>query len=272
MLAKVITFGGTREAALSRIVAALDGADIRGVVTNLAFLSALLSHPQVRANRIDTGFIERHLKELTTGGGQISHADLGAAVAAVLARDAAQHDRNSPWSQGGWMPGGERRRTFVFRDGEGREHNAVLSYGRDGMTFGYGSQQHAFAFRDNGHGAVDSFINGTKTRAIALWDERGLYLRTPSGRFELSLADPFGVDDDEHAGQDRIVAPLPGTVVALLAEEGAQLDKGAPVLTLEVMKMEQTLRAPFAGVLKRMKCKVGDIVQEGVELAEIEPS
>jgi 3-methylcrotonyl-CoA carboxylase alpha subunit len=43
-------------------------------------------------------------------------------------------------------------------------------------------------------------------------------------------------------------------------------------LTLEVMKMEQTLRAPFAGVLKKIKCKVGDIVQEGVELAEIEPS
>jgi 3-methylcrotonyl-CoA carboxylase alpha subunit len=270
MLAKVITFGGTREAALSRIVAALDGADIRGVVTNLAFLSALLSHPQVRANRIDTGFIERHLKELTAPAGHLGRADIGAAVAAVLARDAAQHDPRSPWSRGGWVPGGERRRALVFRDGEGGEHSAVLSYGHGGMTCGVGSEQHPFAFRHNGNGVVDSFLNGVKTRAVALWDERGLYLRTPSGRFELSLADPFGVDDDEHAGQDRIVAPLPGTVVALLAEEGARLDKGAPVLTLEVMKMEQTLRAPFAGTLKRLKCKVGDIVQEGVELAEIE--
>ena len=60
--------------------------------------------------------------------------------------------------------------------------------------------------------------------------------------------------------------------VALLAEVGATLEKGAPILTLEVMKMEQTLRAPFAGVLKAIKCKVGDIVQEGVELAEIEPA
>ena len=68
------------------------------------------------------------------------------------------------------------------------------------------------------------------------------------------------------------MAPLPGTVVALLAEQGAMLEKGAEILTLEVMKMEQTLRAPFAGVLKLLKCKVGDIVQEGVELAEIEPS
>ena len=76
---------------------------------------------------------------------------------------------------------------------------------------------------------------------------------------------------EEQVGEDKIVAPLPGTVVALLAEVGASLEKGAPILTLEVMKMEQTLRAPFAGVLKVIRCKVGDIVQEGVELAEVEP-
>ena len=70
---------------------------------------------------------------------------------------------------------------------------------------------------------------------------------------------------------DTALGDLLGTVVALLAEEGATLEKGAPILTLEVMKMEQTLRAPFAGVLKAIRCKVGDIVQEGVELAEVEP-
>jgi 3-methylcrotonyl-CoA carboxylase alpha subunit len=83
--------------------------------------------------------------------------------------------------------------------------------------------------------------------------------------------DPFGGETEEHIGEDKIVAPLPGTVVAILAQEGEKLEKGAAILTLEVMKMEQTLRAPFAGVLKAVKCNVGDIVQEGVELAEVEP-
>ena len=87
-----------------------------------------------------------------------------------------------------------------------------------------------------------------------------LYLRTRNGRFDLHWVDPFGGDDEEQVGDDKIVAPLPGTVVALLAEVGATLEKGAPILTLEVMKMEQTLRAPFAGVLSAIKCKVGDIV------------
>jgi 3-methylcrotonyl-CoA carboxylase alpha subunit len=57
----------------------------------------------------------------------------------------------------------------------------------------------------------------------------------------------------------------------VLVEVGATVEKGAAILTLEVMKMEQTLRAPFAGIVKELKCKVGDIVQEGVELAVIEP-
>ena len=111
-----------------------------------------------------------------------------------------------------------------------------------------------------------------KSHVHAVVEGQELYLRTRNGRFELHWVDPFGGETEEQVGDDRIVAPLPGTVVALLAEEGATLEKGAPILTLEVMKMEQTLRAPFAGVLKKIKCKVGDIVQEGVELAEVEPS
>jgi 3-methylcrotonyl-CoA carboxylase alpha subunit len=73
-------------------------------------------------------------------------------------------------------------------------------------------------------------------------------------------------------GSDRIVAPLPGTVVAVLAKEGDALEKGAALITLEVMKMEQTLRAPFACKLVKLKCAAGDSVQEGVELAELEPA
>ncbi|MDQ8730131.1 acetyl-CoA carboxylase biotin carboxylase subunit [Bradyrhizobium sp. LHD-71] len=270
MLAKMIAYGESRDAALDRIVAALDRSDIRGVVTNVSFLSALLSHADVRSNHVDTAFIERHLKELSGPSLKIGSSEIGAAVAAVLARETALHDKGSPWNKPGWMPGGERHRKLTFRDGEGRDHGATLGYGGNGMRLEVADATFAFEVHSRGDGIVDSFLNGTKTRAIALWDDRSLYLRTPNGRFELSLVDPFGVDEDEHAGEDRIVAPLPGTVVALLAEEGALLEKGAPVLTLEVMKMEQTLRAPFAGTLKTLKCKVGDIVQEGVELAEIE--
>ena len=119
---------------------------------------------------------------------------------------------------------------------------------------------------------IDIRLDGVKSQVFAVVEGHELYLRTRNGRFDLHWVDPFGGETEEQTGDDRIVAPLPGTVVAVLAEVGAKLEKGAPILTLEVMKMEQTLRAPFAGMLKAIKCKVGDIVQEGVELAEIEPA
>jgi 3-methylcrotonyl-CoA carboxylase alpha subunit len=147
-----------------------------------------------------------------------------------------------------------------------------LQYGNGPATLSIGGRDFAFAFSSTEDGGFDLTLDGMKTHIVAVIEGRELYLRTRHGRFDLHWVDPFGGDDEEQVGEDKIVAPLPGTVVALLAEVGATLEKGAPILTLEVMKMEQTLRAPFAGVLKVIKCKVGDIVQEGVELAEIEPT
>eukprot|EP01035_Chromulina_nebulosa_P054136 gene54136-74109_t len=58
MLAKVIAWAPTRDAAINRLNRGLEETDIRGIVTNTPFLSALVTHPHVRANTIDTGFIE----------------------------------------------------------------------------------------------------------------------------------------------------------------------------------------------------------------------
>src|SRR5438034_1129155 len=72
------------------------------------------------------------------------------------------------------------------------------------------------------------------------------------------------------AAAERIVAPMPGTVTRILAQPGAGLRRGAPLIVLEAMKMEHTLRAPADGRVKALKCAVGDFVQEGTELADFE--
>jgi len=274
MLAKVIAWAPTRQGAIDRLNRGLEETDVRGIVTNIPFLSALVTHPAVRANRIDTGFIERELKTLTPAQAAAGDLELGAAVAAILAEEAkaASGEEHSPWQTFGWMPVGRRQRVFVFRSGPGSEHKVTLHYGNGPATVSTGSGEIALAWFASSGGVLDVTLDGVKSRAAAVVEGHELYLRTHNGRFELHWVDPFGGETEEQTGEDKIVAPLPGTVVALLAEEGATLEKGAPILTLEVMKMEQTLRAPFAGVLKVIKCKVGDIVQEGVELAEVEPA
>jgi 3-methylcrotonyl-CoA carboxylase alpha subunit len=273
MLAKVIAWAPTRQAAIERLNRGLQETDVRGIVTNIPFLSALVTHPDVAANTIDTGFIERELKTLTPAPPAAGDLELCAAVAAILGeeRRGAQAEARSPWQTSGWMPVGRRQRVFAFRHGHDAEQKVTLSYGRGPSTISIGEREFAFASTETGEGSFDLTLDGMKSRVVAVIEGHELYLRTRNGRFDLHWVDPFGGESEEQAGEDRIVAPLPGTVVALLAEQGAKLEKGAPILTLEVMKMEQTLRAPFAGVLKAIKCKVGDIVQEGAELAEVEP-
>ena len=274
MLAKVIAWAPTRDAAIDRLDRGLQGTDIRGITTNIPFLSALVTHPQVRANAIDTGFIERELKNLTPEPADPGDLELCAAVAAIVGEEeqAAQVDAHSPWRISGWMPVGRRHRVFAFRHGKAIERTVMLHYGSGPATLSIDGRKFAFTSSTAEEGGFDLTLDGTRSRVVAVVDGHELYIRTHNGRFDLHWVDPFGGDDEDQLGDDRIVAPLPGTVVALLAEEGATLEKGAAILTLEVMKMEQTLRAPFAGMLKVIKCKVGDIVQEGVELAQMEPS
>jgi len=273
MLAKVIAWAPTRDAAIERLNRGLEESDVRGIVTNIPFLSALVTHPDVRANAIDTGFIERELKKLTPASRAPGNLELCAAVAAIVGEEAraARTEAHSPWRTAGWMPVGRRQRVFTFRDGQGTEQKVSLKYGNGPATLSIAEREFAFTSSPVVDGGFDLTLDGMKSHIIAVVEGHELYLRTRNGRFDLHWVDPFGGDDEEHVGEDKITAPLPGTVVALLAEEGATLEKGAAILTLEVMKMEQTLRAPFAGVLKLIKCKVGDIVQEGVELAEVEP-
>jgi 3-methylcrotonyl-CoA carboxylase alpha subunit len=273
MLAKVIAWAPTRDAAIERLNRGLEDTDVRGIVTNIPFLSELVTHPDVRANAIDTGFIERELKNLTPVSRASGDLELCAAVAAILRdeAEAARAETPSPWRTAGWMPVGRRRRVFTFRHGHGPEQEVSLKYGNGPATLSIGELELAFTYSSTEDGGFDLTLDGMKSHVVAVIEGHELYLRTRNGRFDLHWVDPFGGDDEEQVGENKIVAPLPGTVVALLAEEGATLEKGAPILTLEVMKMEQTLRAPFAGVLRLIKCKVGDIVQEGVELAEVEP-
>ena len=277
MLAKVIAWSPTREGAIDRLNRALEETDVRGIVTNIPFLAALVTHKDVRANRIDTGFIERELKALTPEASAPGDLELAGAVAAILNAEAraAKSEANSPWQTFGWMPVGRRRRVFSFRQGHGAEQKVTLQYGGGLLAVSLAHRENPFVISVTpygGGGYFDLTLDGVKSRIAAVIEGHELYLRTRNGRFELHWVDPFGGESEEQTGEDKIVAPLPGTVVAVLAEVGAKLEKGAAILTLEVMKMEQTLRAPFAGTLKAIKCKVGDIVQEGVELAELEPA
>jgi len=273
LLAKLIAWGADRPQALGRLVEALDAFEISGVTTNLAFLKALLRHPQVVRDEIDIGFIEREISTLTRSTPALGTLDLAAACAAVLLREqreqASQDD--SPWDRSdGWTLAGRRSRRLSFRGG-GERYDAVLWYGRDGLSMEFGGANDRLQFVPREGAVFDMCLGNSLERVSVAWSGRDLDLSTLRGRRKLHWIDPFVGDISQAVATARIVAPMPGTVTRILAEPGVGLQRGAPLIVLEAMKMEHTLRAPADGRLKALKCAVGDFVQEGTELADFEP-
>jgi biotin carboxyl carrier protein len=71
------------------------------------------------------------------------------------------------------------------------------------------------------------------------------------------------------AEEGSLLTPLPGTVVAVHVAAGQKVERGAPLVTVEAMKMEHTLTAPHAGTVTRVPFGVGERVAAGAVLAEL---
>jgi biotin carboxyl carrier protein len=93
-------------------------------------------------------------------------------------------------------------------------------------------------------------------------------LRIVEGRNPGAARSRSSASSDEAA----LAAPMPATVTAVNVAVGQTVAKGDVLLTLEAMKMEMPVRAPRDGVVRRIGCGVGDLVQPGVPLVDLSPS
>ena len=119
-------------------------------------------------------------------------------------------------------------------------------------------------------GQIDVSVGDVNETVSVEWAGRDLELTTPRGRRKLHWIDPFLAQAGPADAASRLVAPMPGTVTRILAEPGTDVPRGTPLIVIEAMKMEHTLRAPADGHLKALKCAVGEVVREGAELADFE--
>ena len=265
MLAKLIVSGGDRLQALDRLEDALSGFQVVGLKTNVAFLRALIAHPDVRAGRMDTGFIERHLPLLLgQGEAEPDPRDLAAATAAVISDE--RRAAASPWEVAdGWMMVGQRRRRLVFDGAE-----AVLNYDRSGHSLT--TELGTLPFRVNARpdGRLDVFYGDGKEVVAAIRSDCAIEISTARGSRSFTLSDPFASSEAVAADPGQLRAPMPGSIRQLLVSPGGRLKRGEPVLIMEAMKMEHTLNAPGDGTLIAFRYDVGDFVEEGTQLVEFE--
>jgi acetyl/propionyl-CoA carboxylase alpha subunit len=268
MLAKVIAHGRTRADAARQLARALGRAAIHGVTTNRDLLVAILREPEYLAGGTDTGYLTRHdPASLVAAAAKPPAAH---ALAAALARQ-ARHRAETPVL--GTVPSGWRnvfsapQRVSYTAAGEPREVTYRIRGDRvDAEVDGVAMQAFVLAA---GPDQVDLEIDGTRRVYRVHRVGTDTYIDASDGSTALSETPRFG-DPAKLAPAGSLLAPMPGLVLRVLAEPGAVVTAGQPILVLEAMKMEQTVSAPADGVLAELRAKAGEQVSTGQVLAVLE--
>jgi 3-methylcrotonyl-CoA carboxylase alpha subunit len=283
MIAKLIAWGESRADALRRLCAALEDTRIVGPATNVDFLHAVCSHPAFEAGDVHTGFIADHRADLVPHPAPAPDRVLGfAALHMVLAiareaaaRAAASADRHSPWHRtDGWRLNDDAWSVFRFADPgrpeAAREIGVTVHYRKHGFVLDLPGGGLAVTARSLRNGAIAASFDGVQSQATVIRHREDLYVFQSGRSWRLGIVDPMAAVADAEAGAESLTAPMPGKIVALRVEPGAAVERGQALLVMEAMKMEHTIRAPADGTVATIHFKVGDQVDEGVELIHFE--
>jgi propionyl-CoA carboxylase alpha chain len=257
MLAKLIVWGADRPTAFRALAGVLERARIHGVVTNRDLLVRLLRDERVLAGDVSTDFLDDY--DLA---GPADDDDI-AAVAAALAL--AERDRRGRRVQQGvpvaWrnVVSQPQRTTLATRSGD--EVTVDWYGGRDGYLVEAGVVVAASPTR------VVLDVDGlTVGHDIVI---AGDMVHVDSGRGSTSYRlVPRFVDPAEQVSAGSLLAPMPGTVIGVRAEDGTSVEAGQALIVLEAMKMQHTINAPAAGVLE-LAVVVGQQVSAGDVLAVV---
>lgn len=250
LLAKVIVHGSSREAALRELEVALLASRVEGVTTNLAALVALSRDADFRAGRMTTGLIDaRGDALLPDHAAQCGRAAGLAAIALLTPTAGAALD---PWAaKDGWrvQGPGETEVRFML---PGVEKPLVVVAPLAGTP-----------------GLADGAIAGNEPPVeVAVHpDEVRVWL---DGEFFRLARVAKGTPAEAMGGGGQVLAPMPGAVLDIKVTEGSQVERGQPLVVLEAMKMEHTLRAAVAGRVTSVDARAGQRVREGERLLSIE--
>nr|WP_183907679.1 acetyl/propionyl/methylcrotonyl-CoA carboxylase subunit alpha [Rhizobium sp. BK226]MBB4112683.1 3-methylcrotonyl-CoA carboxylase alpha subunit [Rhizobium sp. BK226] len=222
MIAKIIAHGPDREAALSKLAAACAGIEVWPVRSNAGLLARIATDPDFRAARIDTGFLDRHGDSLVAREPSEIAIDT---AAAVLSRNTD----DDPWAA---LAG--------FRIA-GADDNRVRIRIGDHLFWGQSRRK-------------------PEANIVTIGETTVLF--DAGNTWPISLPVASEIEASQGAGDGAILSPMPGLVISVDVAEGDHVAKGDRLLTVEAMKMEHSLRAPFDGIIGKLQVSTGARVSE----------
>ncbi len=282
MLAKLIVHGVDRDAALATLNRALAALDVQGVVTNRAFLQRLANHPGFKNVELDTRFIERN--EATLFAPRPFSTENYASAALIGLHQLAQECKSdSPWDRhDGFRLNAPHTIRIALCDPASAQaadnDSAVVVVEGKRATLDtrwqltIGNSTLTASLQPLEGDAVAITLNGHRRRLQAYKDGHVVVMAEPSGETRLFWRRIDAIDHGHHEAESTLTAPMNGTVVALLVEPGAQVEKGMPLMVMEAMKMEHTMTAPADGSVETFHFQAGDTVSQGAVLLDFAPS
>ncbi|ORW24395.1 acetyl/propionyl-CoA carboxylase subuit alpha [Mycobacterium palustre] len=267
MLAKVIGFGHTRDEACARLARALAETRLHGVATNRDLLIGILREPEFRAGNIDTGYLERHQPATLIPAGSDS-----VAVHALVAALAGQAERRAAAVVLPGLPSGfrtlvsaDQRVSFTWGDST---IDVAYRFDRGDLVASVGGTDIAIRLIEASGRLVDAEIDGIRRRFNVVRDGLDYFVDSALGSTALREIERFP-DPAKITEAGSLVAPMPGAVVRIEVIQGSRVAAGTPIIVLEAMKMEHTVRAPADGVVASIAVAAGDQVESGQILAVV---
>jgi geranyl-CoA carboxylase alpha subunit len=270
MLAKLIAQGATRDEARRRLTMALEDSVVFGVKTNRGLLLDMLRHSAFAAGEATTAFVDQYFP---TGGSRRGDARMRAlALAAVLLFEARA--RPAPASASlTWRWSSTRAVVWPLQlQLDDTRHTAtVTTVGSSDFSVAVGSDSVEVMIVHVSDGVARFTISGVQQSARFALQVDVLHLDFDGEVFEVRDATLSSAVSSRGAGSSRLIAPMNGVIVSVLAKPDDPVAKGQCLVVLEAMKMQHEIVAERDGIIDKVLVKPGDQVATRALLAELKP-
>ncbi|MEP4031283.1 acetyl/propionyl/methylcrotonyl-CoA carboxylase subunit alpha [Roseibium polysiphoniae] len=268
MIAKVIVHGPTREAALGKLLGTLEDTQVAGCVTNTGFLANLCRHKGFASGDVDTGLIDRDLEELIAEVPAPAEV-IGLAALSALGLAEELHGTDAWDRLAGWRMWSASRQYALLDIADERLDVEVHALGNRRFSVHLGGTPRDFQLVSLEDGAIVFDCDGVRKRAAIALARDAVIVFFDGHAHRIGLPDRLADEDEAASAGDQVIAPMPGLVKILNAKVGDTVAKGQPLVVLEAMKMEHTLKAPRDGVVAEVMAAEGEQVQDGTVLVAL---
>jgi propionyl-CoA carboxylase alpha chain len=271
MIAKLVTWGETRDEAADKQIEALDAFEIEGLGHNIDFVSAIMQHPRFRSGELTTGFIAEEYPEGFHGAATSDETKAKiAAVAGFVATARADRARNVDGQLAHHLPPpsewavtiGERTFAVTLGDEEVLVDGEVIDLA---MEYTPGDR------------LIEAEVDGEYLGVKIEPTRTGLKMTTRGAIHKVRIL-PAGI---AHLASHMIekvppdlskflICPMPGLLVRLDVAEGDKVEAGQPLAVVEAMKMENILRAEKSATVKKVNAKAGESLAVDAIILELE--